>query len=225
MGATTHEISASEKREIIALVERSHLPVRRTLDEAKSHTAGALPDLPGRPRIGRDRRRRPDGLRFARCRGRRSHAGGRNGRGGPGRRRRRLRPPDAVRAVHAARPLRDYADGDFAGLGWLAVGSGIRQVPLNTRGLGSTARFLSIPTGKSVPDHGHRGFEATLVLAGSFYDRDSWYRRGDVAVADPSVVHRPAAESEEDCICLAATDARLKFRVPIPRLLQPFHGI
>ncbi len=122
-------------------------------------------------------------------------------------------------------PLRDYAEGDAAGLEWRAVGGGIRQVPLKTRGSGATARLLSIPAGKSVPDHGHRGFEATLVLAGSFYDRGSWYRRGDVGIADPSVVHRPAAGPEEDCICLAVTDARLRFEAPIPRLFQPFHGI
>ena len=122
-------------------------------------------------------------------------------------------------------PLRGYAGDDAAGLRWRAVGGGIRQVPLRTGATGATARLLSIPAGKSVPDHGHRGFEATLVLAGSFYDRGSWYRRGDVGIADPSVVHRPAAGPEEDCICLAVTDARLKFQAPIPRLLQPFHGI
>ncbi len=32
MGETTNEISGSEKLEIIRLVERSHLPARRTLD-------------------------------------------------------------------------------------------------------------------------------------------------------------------------------------------------
>ena len=122
-------------------------------------------------------------------------------------------------------PLRGYAGGDAAGLRWRAVGGGIRQVPLKTHGAGAAARLLSIPAGKSVPDHGHSGYEATLVLAGSFYDRGSWYRRGDVGIADEAVVHRPIAGPEEDCICLAVTDARLKFQTLIPRLLQPFHGI
>ena len=122
-------------------------------------------------------------------------------------------------------PLRDYAGGDVAGLRWRAVGGGIRQFPLETRGSDTTARLLSIPAGRSVPDHGHGGFEATLVLAGSFYDRGSWYRRGDVDIAGPAVVHRPVAGPEEDCICLAVTDAPLKFQALIPRLLQPFHGI
>ncbi len=118
-------------------------------------------------------------------------------------------------------PLRDYA----VGLRWRTVGGGIRQIPLKAGATRMTARLLSIPAGRSVPDHGHRGFETTLVLAGSFYDRGSWYRRGDVGIADPSIVHRPVAGPEEDCICLAVTDARLEFRAPIPRLLQPFHGI
>ena len=122
-------------------------------------------------------------------------------------------------------PLRGYAGGDAPGLRWRAVGGGIRQFPLKTDHTGATARLLSIPAGKGVPEHGHRGFEATLVLAGSFYDRGSWYRRGDVGIADPSVMHRPVAGPEENCICLAVADARLRFQAAIPRLLQPFHGI
>lgn len=122
-------------------------------------------------------------------------------------------------------PLRDYAGGGVDELEWRSVGGGIRQVPLNTGSARVTARLLSIPARKSVPDHGHRSVETTLVLAGSFYDRGSWYRRGDVGIAGPEVVHHPVAGPEQDCICLAVTDARLKFQAPIPRLLQPFHGI
>lgn len=122
-------------------------------------------------------------------------------------------------------PLRDYAGGDAAELPWRTMGGGIRQMALKTRGSGATARLLSIGAGKRVPEHGHRGAELTLVLAGALYDRDAWYRRGDVDAADSSVVHRPAAGPERDCICLAVTDAPLKFPALIPRLLQPFYGI
>ena len=140
---------------------------------------------------------------------------------------RRLPPaPPAVRAAYVLpQPLRGYAGGDSGTLAWRAVGGGIRQVPLTPRGPGAAARLLSIPAGRSVPDHGHRGSELTLVLAGTFYDRDAWYRRGDVQVADRAVVHRPVAGPEEDCICLAVTDAPLSFRGLVPRLLQLFHGI
>ena len=122
-------------------------------------------------------------------------------------------------------PLRDYAGGDAADLPWRTMGGGIRQMALKTHGTGATARLLSIGAGKRVPEHGHRGAELTLVLAGALYDRDAWYRRGDVDAADSSVVHRPAAGPERDCICLAVTDAPLKFPALIPRLLQPFYRI
>ncbi len=139
------------------------------------------------------------------------------------------RGPSAASAAPEAfvlpQPLRGYAGGDSAGLGWRAVGGGIRQVPLTVPGPGATARLLSIPAGKSVPHHGHRGSEMTLVLAGAFYDRNAWYRRGDVQTADRAVVHRPVAGPEEDCICLAVTDSQLNFRGFVPRMLQLFHGI
>ncbi|MCY4208945.1 MAG: ChrR family anti-sigma-E factor [Roseovarius sp.] len=122
-------------------------------------------------------------------------------------------------------PLRDRAGGDVGDLNWRALGGGIRQVPLRTNDTATRARLLSIPAGRSVPDHGHGGFEATLVLAGTFYDREKWYRRGDVAFADPNVVHQPVAGPEADCICLAVTDAPLRFRSLVPRLLQPLFGL
>ena len=122
-------------------------------------------------------------------------------------------------------PLRNHTGGDAGDLRWRALGGGMRHVPLRTSGTATTARLLSIPAGRSVPDHGHGGFEATLVLAGSFYDRDTWHRRGDVALADPTVVHQPVAGPEADCICLAVTDAPLRFRSLVPRLLQPILGL
>jgi putative transcriptional regulator len=96
-------------------------------------------------------------------------------------------------------PLRDYAGGDVGSLRWRGLGGGVR--------------------------HGHRGLELTLVLAGSFYDEGAWFRRGDVEEADATVEHQPVAGPEEACICLAVTDAPLRFRSLIPRLAQPFLGI
>ena len=122
-------------------------------------------------------------------------------------------------------PLRDYAGGDAAALRWRAVGGGIRQVPLPMPPGGATARLLWIPAGEGVPEHGHHGSEATLVLAGAFYDRNVWYRRGDVEIVDADVVHRPVAGPEEACICLAVTEAPLRFRALIPRLVGWWHHI
>ncbi len=121
-------------------------------------------------------------------------------------------------------PLRDYAGGDVDGLRWKSLGGGVRHLPVATGG-GAKARLLHIPASVAVPDHGHRGLELTLVLAGSFHDDGAWFRRGDVEEADATVEHQPVAGPEEACICLAVTDAPLRLRGLLPRLAQPFLGI
>ena len=86
-------------------------------------------------------------------------------------------------------------------------------------------RLLKIPAGKPVPEHGHRGRELTLVLCGAFDDGDTRFARGDVEDADASLEHTPTATTDEDCICLAVTDAPLRFRSWIVRAVQPILGI
>ena len=48
---------------------------------------------------------------------------------------------------------------------------------------------------------------------------------GDVEIADEADQHTHVAEAGCDCICLAATDAPLRFRGMMPRLLQPIFRI
>lgn len=133
--------------------------------------------------------------------------------------------PARRRSYVLPQPLRDYVDGDVDGLRWRSLGGGVRHLPIDTGASRAKARLLYIPAGSKVPDHGHRGLELTLVLAGSFYDEGAWFRRGDVEEADATVEHQPVAGPEEACICLAVTDAPLRFRSLIPRLAQPFLGI
>ncbi|MCF1710548.1 ChrR family anti-sigma-E factor [Tabrizicola sp. J26] len=118
-------------------------------------------------------------------------------------------------------PLTDYVGGDLESVRWRPVGMGVRQAILRT-GKGASARLLYIPAGQSVPDHGHRGMELTLVLQGAFRDETDRFGPGDVEIATEEVDHTPVAEVGEACICLAATDAPLRFRSLIPRLAQPF---
>lgn len=118
-------------------------------------------------------------------------------------------------------PLQDYVGGDLDAVRWRPVGMGVKQAILPTSKEAS-ARLLFIPAGSAVPDHGHRGIELTLVLQGAFSDEDGRFARGDVETADADVEHTPIAEAGEDCICLAVTDAPLKFRGLLPRIAQPF---
>ena len=118
-------------------------------------------------------------------------------------------------------PLAQYVGGDVEAVRWRAVGGGVRQAILRTDGQAS-ARLLHIPGGVAVPDHGHRGTELTLVLQGAFRDEFDRFGPGDVEIATEADVHKPVAEEGPDCICLAATDAPLRFNAFLPRMLQPF---
>jgi putative transcriptional regulator len=121
-------------------------------------------------------------------------------------------------------PLRDYVGGDLAAVKWRSVGMGVRQAILKTE-QGATARLLHIPAGQAVPDHGHRGMELTLVLQGAFRDTSDRFGPGDVEIATEDLEHTPVAEAGTDCICLAASDAPLRFNGLIPRMAQPFFRI
>jgi len=118
-------------------------------------------------------------------------------------------------------PLRDYVGGDLDAVKWRRLGGGVAQAILPTAN-DASVRLLRIPGGAMVPDHGHGGMELTLVLQGAFRDDTDRFGPGDVEVADTAMTHQPIAEDGPDCICLAATDAPLRFRAMIPRIAQQF---
>lgn len=119
------------------------------------------------------------------------------------------------------RPVQDYIGGDLDAVKWRPVGMGVKQAIIPTMG-DAQVRLLYIPAGAAVPDHGHKGTELTLVLQGAFVDEVDRFGQGDIEVANEDLDHTPVADIGEDCICLAATDAPLKFNKLIPRLAQPF---
>ena len=118
-------------------------------------------------------------------------------------------------------PLQDYVGGPVQDIRWRPIGMGVKQAILPTT-KDATARLLFIPAGAAVPDHGHNGMELTMVLQGAFSDEVDRFARGDVEIADEDLEHTPVADISEDCICLAVTDAPLKFNKLMPRLFQPF---
>lgn len=118
-------------------------------------------------------------------------------------------------------PLQDYVGGDLNDVKWRSIGMGVKQAILPTSKQAS-ARLLFIPAGVAMPDHGHHGMEITLVLQGAFRDEDDYFTRGDVEFADSNLEHTPVADINEDCICLAVSDAPLRFKGLLPRLIQNF---
>jgi putative transcriptional regulator len=121
-------------------------------------------------------------------------------------------------------PLESYVGGGPEAVRWRSVGAGVKQAILPCD-RDATARLLYIPAGASMPNHSHNGMELTLVLQGAFSDEVAHFVRGDVELGDEDLHHTPVADPGEDCICLAATDAPLKFNSLLPRLLQPFFRI
>lgn len=132
---------------------------------------------------------------------------------------------DRFQSYVLPQPLRGYLGCDIDGIEWKSLGRGASQCVIGLHGAGATARMLKIPAGKPVPEHTHRGLELTLVLRGAFEDETGVYGPGDLEQADDSLSHRPHAMPGEDCICLAVTDAPLRFKGLAARLVQPLLGI
>lgn len=135
-----------------------------------------------------------------------------------------IQPAKQVVSGDLPAPLQSYVGGDLESIRWRPLGMGVKQAILPTS-KGATARLLFIPAGAAMPDHGHRGIELTLVLKGAFQDADGYFARGDIEIADSDVQHIPVADIHEDCICLAVTDAPLRFEGFLPRILQKFARI
>jgi putative transcriptional regulator len=108
---------------------------------------------------------------------------------------------------------------------WKRAGRGIWQhrIALSHEG-SSTLRLIKVAAGLSLPEHGHGGSELTLVLRGAFRDTRGHYTTGDVADVDEDIEHGPIADAEQGCICLVATDGKLRFRSRMARILQPLTG-
>ena len=117
-------------------------------------------------------------------------------------------------------PLQPVLGEDLEKLNWKPLAPGMRQFVIPTSD--GKLRLLKIAPGTCMPLHSHTGSEITLVLRGSYQDELGRYSAGDVADLDPDIQHQPMVDTHEDCICLIATDAPLKFNGLIPRLLQPF---
>nr|WP_180287510.1 ChrR family anti-sigma-E factor [Puniceibacterium antarcticum] len=129
--------------------------------------------------------------------------------------------PAPIRDAVLPAPLTDYVGGTLDDVKWRPVGLGVKQAILPTS-RDASARLLYIPAGAAMPDHGHRGMELTLVLKGAFEDEGGRFARGDIEIATEDTDHMPIADISEDCICLAVTNAPLRFKGLLPRLAQPF---
>jgi len=111
-------------------------------------------------------------------------------------------------------------------LRWRRRGRGIavHALPLSANAPGRLLLVRGV-AGTRMPAHGHEGAEITVVLRGAYRDAFGRFAMGDVAELGEDAEHAPVVEPGEDCICLVATEGRLRFGNPLLRLLRPILGV
>lgn len=116
---------------------------------------------------------------------------------------------------------------DVARRPWRWMAPGISRIRLDLAGTapGERVYMLRVTPGATLPEHGHRGEEITCVLTGHFRDAIGIFGPGDVAEMDAGQEHQPIAQPGEVCICLIATQGRLRMHGMLARVLQPLVGV
>lgn len=70
--------------------------------------------------------------------------------------------------------------------------------------------LLSVSAGMPTARHEHSGAEFCTVLKGAYRDELGVFAAGDFAAAYGELNHQPMVEGDETCVCLFATEGRLK---------------
>jgi putative transcriptional regulator len=70
--------------------------------------------------------------------------------------------------------------------------------------------LLSVGAGGLTARHEHSGAEFCTVLKGAYRDELGLFAAGDFAAAYGELNHQPVVEGDETCVCLFATEGRLK---------------
>lgn len=135
------------------------------------------------------------------------------------------RTPDSDHLDNLPAPLHPYFGETYSGLPWRFVAPGIRRVTAHKEVSGGTLMLLSVAPGKSIPEHSHGKNEMTCILRGAYDDMMGHFGPGDLADLDGETTHQPITSPGTPCICLAATDAPLRFKGWLPRTLQPLFNL
>ena len=123
-------------------------------------------------------------------------------------------------------PLRSIAGDYLDDIAWKRLAPGLMhyQFPLSKTAIGDL-RLIKVAPGMALPEHGHGGSELTLILRGAYTDKTGRDRVGDLADLDDNIEHQPIADAVEGCICLVASDHKIRFKSIMARLVQPFTGM
>lgn len=112
--------------------------------------------------------------------------------------------------------------GNAPRIRWRPVVPGVvsdRVLPRTTPGYHS--RLIKVRPGKRAPEHRHTGDEYLLVLDGIVHQDGFVLRRGDVRVADPSVVHDTLSDPQVGCTCLIVLTGPIRLGGLLGALVNP----
>ena len=108
-------------------------------------------------------------------------------------------------------PLQAFAPEFQDEQSWRRLGRSVAIVELSASNRKERAHLLWGRPGARIAEHRHVGREVVLVLKGAFWDGDVRFGPGDIAVGEDGSVHAPTIDREDDCICLAVTEAPVEF--------------
>lgn len=84
---------------------------------------------------------------------------------------------------------------------------------------------LSVASGMPTARHEHAGAEFCTVLKGAYRDELGLFATGDFAAVYGELNHQPVVASSEPCVCLFATEGRLKPQGVLGRIAFGFADV
>jgi putative transcriptional regulator len=131
-----------------------------------------------------------------------------------------IAPPPRINTPH--RPLLETLP--LKPKRWVAPGVWVAAVD-TPHAPNNRVYLLRVAAGAPTARHQHSGAEFCTVLTGAFRDELGVFRAGDFAAADGEVDHQPVIEGGEACICLFATEGRLKPKGLLGRIVFGFADV
>jgi len=115
----------------------------------------------------------------------------------------------AIAAIN--RPLfNQLSDFNYDDFEWQKLSSKISSVALELYDPSFKVNLLRFSPHTKIPKHTHLGKEFTYVIKGDFKDHKGKHNAGDFIACDGSDEHKPIVGTS-GCVCLAITDAPLRF--------------
>lgn len=133
----------------------------------------------------------------------------------------RLETPLAV-GGHDARPLVERLP--HKPRKWVAPGVWVAAV-VTPHAASNRVYLLSVAPGGATARHEHEGREFCAVLEGAYTDALGLFAAGDFAAAESDLNHQPVVQGKEACVCLFATEGRLKPQGFLSRLAFAYANV